>query len=254
MKTFLAIPAHLGSKRLKRKLLINIFGLPIIEHVRRRAILSNVFDEIFIITPDLKIKKIIESFGGKVILSKRKHNSGTSRVSEILAKLNCNKIVILFGDEILINPKILKNFTEIINKDKKSSVWNATSSKINKKELKENSIVKCFIDNEGYIKKLSRKVRNKEKKLNNYKILKSVGIFAYKKKALLKLRSIKSSRNEKIHKIEQIKVIENSLSLKSVSVNFNYPSINTKKELNICLNILKKNDLQKRILKKLLKL
>ena len=254
MKTFLAIPAHLGSKRLKKKLLINVFGLPILEHVRRRAVLSNVFDEIFIITPDIEIKKIIENFGGKVILSERKHNSGTSRVSEILAKLSCNKIVILFGDEILIDPKILKYFTKIINKDSKSSVWNATSNKINKKEIKENSIVKCFIDNDGYIKKLSRRVGSKDKKLNNYKILKSVGILAYKKKALLKLRSIKTSRNEKIHKIEQIKVIENSLSLKSVSVNFNYPSINTKKELNICLNILKKNDLQKRILQKLLKL
>ena len=252
----MAIPAHLGSKRLKKKLLINILGLPIIEHVRRRAYLSKAFDEIFIITPDLKIKKIIENFGGKVILSKKKHNSGTSRVSEILTKLKCERIVILFGDELLIDPKVLKNFTEIINKDKKSSVWNATSKKINKKEILESSIVKCFIDNNGYIKKLSRRVETKKRtnKINKYKILKSVGILAYKKIALLELSCIKSSKNEKSHKIEQIKIIENSFSLKSVPVNFNYPSINTKKELNTCLNILKKDKLQKRILEKLLKL
>ena len=57
MKTFLVIPAHLGSRRLNKKLLINIYGLPILEHVRRRAILSNSFDKIFIVTPNIQIKK-----------------------------------------------------------------------------------------------------------------------------------------------------------------------------------------------------
>ena len=70
MNTVLVIPAHLGSKRLKEKLLIKIKDLPIIEHVRRRAILSNSFKKIYIITSDMKIKKTIESYGGSVILSK----------------------------------------------------------------------------------------------------------------------------------------------------------------------------------------
>ncbi len=254
MKTFLAIPAHLGSRRLNKKLLINIRGLPILEHVRRRAILSNSFDEIFIVTPNIQIKKIIESYGGKVLLSKKKHNSGTSRVSEIIEKFKCNKLVILFGDEILIDPKVLKKFTNIINRDKISDVWNATSNKINKKEISEKSIVKCLINNQGYIKAFSRKDNFSLKNYKKFKILKSVGILAYKKNSLIKLRSIKSSVTEKIEKIEQIKVLENSFSLKSVSVNFNYPSVNNKKELKMCLNFLKKDNYQKRILNKILKL
>ena len=254
MKTFLAIPAHLGSRRLNKKLLINIRGLPIIEHVRRRAILSNSFDEIIIVTPNTQIKKIIENYGGKVILSKKKHNSGTSRVSEIIEKFKCHKLVILFGDEILIDPKVLKKFTNTINRDKISDVWNATSNKINKKELSENSIVKCLINNNGYIKAFSRRGNFSEKNFKKFKILKSVGILAYKKNSLLQLRSIKSSKAEKMKKIEQIKVLENSFSLKSVLVNFNYPSVNTKKELKTCLNFLKKDNYQKRILNKILKL
>lgn len=252
MKTFLAIPAHLGSKRLNKKLLINISGLPILEHVRRRAILSNSFDKIFIVTPNLKIKKIIETYGGNVILTKKKHNSGTSRVSEVIEKFKCNKIVILFGDEILIDPKVLKKFVKIINKDKKSDVWNATSSKIKKEEITENSIVKCFIDSHGYINALSRNMSPKYKDLKKYQVSKSVGILAYKKNSLLKLRSIKSSYFEKKDKIEQIKVIENSFTLKSVPVKFNYPSVNTRKELKICIENLKNNKLQKKILKECL--
>lgn len=254
MKTFLAIPAHLGSKRLKRKLLINIYGLPIIEHVRRRAILSNSFDKIFVITPDLELKKIVENFGGNVILSRRKHNSGTSRVSEIVKKFDCRKIVILFGDEILIDPRILMKFTRKINNDKKSDVWNATSNKITKKEKSQKSIVKCFIDKHNYIKKLSRKADFTFAKSENYKILKSVGILAYKKKTLINLQSIKSSKLEKLEKIEQIKIVENSFSLKSVPLNFNYPSVNTQKELKTCVNILKHNYLQRKILIRTLKL
>ena len=254
MKTFLVIPAHLGSKRLNKKLLINIHGLPILEHVRRRAILSNSFDKIFIVTPNIQIKKIIESYGGNVILSKRKHNSGTSRVSEIIKKFKCNKLVILFGDEILMDPKALKKFTNSVNRDKVSDVWNATSNKINKKEISEKSVVKCLINDHGYIKAFSREDNFAFGNFKKYKILKSVGILAYKKKSLLKLKSIKSSKLEKLEKIEQIKVLENSLSLKSVLVNFNYPAVNTKKELKICLNLLKKDNYQRRILYKILKL
>ena len=130
MKTILAIPAHLGSKRLKQKLLIKIEGLPIIEHVRRRAILSKSFSKIFVITPDLKIKKTIERYGGDVILSKKNHKSGTSRVSEVTKKISQSKIVILFGDEILIDPKLLAKFSKAVSKDMKSDAWNATSSNL----------------------------------------------------------------------------------------------------------------------------
>lgn len=254
MNPVLVIPAHLGSKRLKEKLLIKIKDLPIIEHVRRRAILSNSFKKIYIITSDMKIKKTIESYGGSVILSKKKHNSGTSRVSEITKKLRQSKIVILFGDELLIEPKLLAKFALKVRKDNKSDSWNATSFNLKKKELLQSSVVKCFVNKKGYITNLSRKIDLKKIDNLNFKILKSVGILAYKKSIINKLNFEKTSKVEKKTKIEQFKVIENSFLLKSVPINFDFPSVNIKKELDICINYLKKNKIQKKILDKTLNL
>ena len=200
----------------------------------------------------MKIKKTIESYGGSVILSK-KHNSGTSRVSEITKKLRQSKIVILFGDELLIEPKLLAKFALKVRKDNKSDSWNATSFNL-KKELLQSSVVKCFVNKKGYITNLSRKIDLKKIDTLNFKILKSVGILAYKKSIINKLNFKKTSKVEKKTKIEQFKVIENSFLLKSVPINFDFPSVNIKKELDICINYLNKNKIQKKILDKTLNL
>ena len=72
MKIILLIPAHLNSKRLKKKVLNKIDNFPLIEHVRRRALLANIFEEVIVVTPNLQIKKEIKKYGGKVLISKKK--------------------------------------------------------------------------------------------------------------------------------------------------------------------------------------
>ena len=250
MKFVLLIPAHLNSKRLKKKVLTKIDNLPLVEHVRRRALLANIFEEVFVVTPNLQIKKEIKKYGGKVLISRKKHLSGTSRVGEVLNKVKSSRIIILFADELLIDPTILRKFAKLIIKDKKSDVWNLTTDKIKKKELSMKSIVKCIVDKKNHILDFSRKIKNKSF-YKNFKIHKSIGILCYKKKVLLKLINITSSKNEKKKKIEQFKVIENGFSLKSINTSFNLPSVNTKKELDYCLQYLRSNYYQKKILKKI---
>ncbi len=250
MKFVLLIPAHLNSKRLKKKVLIKIENLPLIEHVRRRALLANIFEEVFVVTPNFQIIKEIKKYGGKVLISKKKHLSGTSRVGEVLNKVKGSRVIILFADELLIDPIVLRNFVRLIIKDKKSDVWNLTTNRIKKKELSMKSVVKCVVDKKNYIHDFTRKVK---KKLfyKNFKIHKSIGILCYKKKVLLKLIDIPSSQNEKLKKIEQFKVIENGFSLKSINTSFNLPSVNNKKELDYCLQYLRSNYYQKKMLKKI---
>ena len=72
MKSIAFIPARLESKRLPKKILKNLFGLPMIEHVRRRAVLSGVFYKVYVVTNNKTVKKIVESNGGNVLLTKKK--------------------------------------------------------------------------------------------------------------------------------------------------------------------------------------
>ena len=72
MKVVGIIPSHLNSVRFPKKILYKIKGLPMIEHVRRRALISKQFDEVVVCTCDLKIKKVINNYNGKVIMTSRK--------------------------------------------------------------------------------------------------------------------------------------------------------------------------------------
>ena len=81
-----------------------------IEHVRRRALISKQFDEVVVCTCDLKIKKVINNYNGKVIMTSRKHKNGTSRVTEAIKKIRASHIVIIQGDEPLIDPAYFKLF------------------------------------------------------------------------------------------------------------------------------------------------
>ena len=98
------IPCHLDSLRLKQKVIIDIHGLPMIEHVRRRVLLSKNVEQVFIATNDNLIKDLVESFGGKVIVTKENHNTGTSRVCEAIKNINCSHVVLVQGDEPLLVP------------------------------------------------------------------------------------------------------------------------------------------------------
>ena len=254
MKIVLIIPARLNSNRLKNKATIPILSLPMIEHVRRRAIISKTFKSIYIATPDKKIINLIKKYDGKIIITKKKHRSGTSRVGEAIKKISCSHVVVLFADEPLIEPEILKKFVMKIKKDKVSDIWNATTKIKISEELRNRSIVKCLVDKKNKILNLKRYINKKLEKQKSHKILKSVGIFCFKRKILLKLLNLKSSKSEKKEKIEQIKFIENNLLLSSVEVKTNFLSINNKKELNTCLHLFKRNYYQKRIYRKTVEL
>ncbi len=101
MKIIAVIPAHMASVRFPRKILFQFHGLPMIEHVRRRALLSKAFDDVFVATCDEEIASVIRSFGGKIIMTANTHNNGTSRVAEAVKDIECSHVVLLQGDEPL---------------------------------------------------------------------------------------------------------------------------------------------------------
>ncbi len=233
MKLSAIIPARISSKRLPRKVLKKINDIPMIEHVRRKAISSNMFQEVKIVTSDLKIKKM---YKGQAFLNKKKHFSGTSRATEIVNKIKGDVIVILFADELLISENQIKKYCTKIKKDKISECWNATAT-LNKKDLKSKDIVKCVVDKNNYIKEFSRR---KISPSSNKKILKSVGIISFKKNFLKKYSNLRQTINEKENKIEQYRILDNNYKIKSVFLEKVHNSINSINDFNNASKLLKK--------------
>lgn len=248
MKIVGIIPAHLKSVRFPKKIIFKIKGFPMIEHVRRRALLCNNLNKnIFIATCDITIKKIVEFFGGKVIMTSKKHKNGTSRVIEAIKKVNCTHIIILQGDEPLLDPSYIERMIHDMKKSHKNiDAWN-TIAKIKKKsELKNNSFVKCTINRNGIIQNLFRNFK-KDKIRTEKNIYKIMGLIGFRKDSLNKINNLKPSKKEKKLSIEQLRIIENNMKLKSIIVKVPLPSINEKKDLKQVNKMLNNDNKQKKI-------
>jgi len=116
MNIIAVIPAHLASVRFPNKVLHNFYGLPMIEHVRRRALLSTVIKEVYVATCDTQIAETIKQFGGKVLLTSNNHKNGTTRVAEAIKDIDCSHVILLQGDEPLLLPRHIDKVALEINK------------------------------------------------------------------------------------------------------------------------------------------
>ncbi len=232
------IPCHLDSIRLKRKVLLDLQGLPMLEHVRRRALKSKFLKDVFIATGDKEIISIMKNFGSKIIVTKKKHNNGTTRVAEAINKIKSSHVILIQGDEPLLNPNYIDKLYQCILNDSKTDSWNLTAP-LTKNELNVNNIVKCEIDS-GLIISLFRKTNFFKQ---NYR--KILGIIAYRSSVLEKLVQIKPSPSELKLCIEQLRIIENNFILKSVKVHKTLQSINVKSDVSKVKQLLKKNKITK---------
>lgn len=245
MSSAVFIPCHLKSIRFPNKVLTKILNLEMIEHVRRRALLSNIKD-VHVITNSLKISSLITKNNGSAILTKKKHMDGSSRVNEISSKLDYQKIILLQGDEPLINPSYLTklNKTKINIKD---TVLNL-ASKCNKEEISNQNIVKCSVNSKMYVEKLFRdpiEITDKELPFI-YKIL---GTILYPKIILSHINKAPPylTKIEKKKSIEQIKILKKGYKLKIVLVSKSTQSINLKSDKKIVIQEIKNSKLQSRI-------
>ena len=250
-KIIAIIPCHLASVRFPNKILLDLYGLPMVEHVRRRALLSKRLNKVYIACSDPKIINKLREFKANIVKTKKKHLNGTSRVGEAIQNINCTHLILLQGDEPLLLPNYLNKLYDKIEKYPEIDAWNLTAPITSNKQFKDESIVKCSINYNNEIKSLYRKSdkNNIKKNTNHRKIL---GIIAFKKNFLNKIISLGESDNEKKFLIEQFRIIDNNFKLKSIKVPISLPSINLKSDEIKVKNYLKKNKNQKKILKSIL--
>ena len=139
MKITAVIPAHLASIRFPRKILFPFYELPMIEHVRRRALLSQAIDKIYVATCDKEIVDVVKGHGGDVIMTDNSHPNGTSRVAEAISKIDCTHVILLQGDEPLLLPRHVDAMANAILGNPEGDAWNATGPVESPDELDRHS-------------------------------------------------------------------------------------------------------------------
>lgn len=224
MKVVGIIPARYESSRFPGKPLAIIKNKPMIQHVFEQAKKADQLDEVIVATDDSRIEKVVHNFGGKVLMTKASHTSGTERCAEIHKKLK-NKgelfdvIINIQGDEPFIDPNQINLVASCFNE---GTVQIATLSKNinNEKELFNPNVVKIISDVEGNAIYFSRQTipfimgQKTEKWIQFSKHYKHIGIYGYLASVLEKIVNLPPSYLEESENLEQLRWIENGYSIK----------------------------------------
>jgi 3-deoxy-manno-octulosonate cytidylyltransferase (CMP-KDO synthetase) len=251
LKTVAIIPAHLASERFERKILFPFLGFPMIEHVRRRALLSGKINDVYIATCDNEIAEVVKSYGGNVIMTGDHHINGTTRIAEAAHQIEASHIILLQGDEPLLLPSFVDMMAGAIIEAPECDAWNGTGPIYASEELDRHSFVKCAVNQQDQIMYCFRRSPSYAKFEEQQKYIRKIlGIIAYRKAFLEHLVTLPQSQTEFYESIEQMRIIENGYSFQSVTLGESLPSVNEPHEADIVLDYIRTNDVQRDLIKK----
>jgi len=231
MKTVVVIPARLESTRLPNKVILDIGGKPLIQRVFEQVKKSKKVSDIFIATDSEKIIKIVESFGGKAILTSSKHQSGTDRIAEAVQNLETDFIINVQGDEPLISPNLIDSLISVLENDDEVSFVSAMRKIDNLEDLDNPNCVKVITDfsqNAIYFSR-SKIPFSRDNDFQNY--FQHIGIYGYKKDFLLKYSQLPQTVLEQTEKLEQLRAIENGFKIRMVETEYKSIGVDTLADL-----------------------
>jgi len=232
--TAIIIPTRLGAKRFPNKPLAKINNVPMIIHVLNRAKESKV-GEVFVATPDDKILQIVKKNGGKAILTRADHQSGSDRVHEAYIKKLKNKvdlIINLQGDMPNIKPNSITKLEKLMRKND-CDIGTLASFITNDDEIHDANVVKVQVgqelENDSFLD--AKDFFRTKKNLKNEKIYHHIGIYAFTIVALTKYVKLSRSKFEIKRHLEQMRAMENNLVVK-VGLSDSTPlGVDTKEDL-----------------------
>ena len=243
-KTAIIIPSRLNALRFPNKPLELINNKEMILHVYDAAVKSKA-GEVYVATPDEKIIDVVKKSGGKVIKTHGNHETGTDRIFEVFKKtLNeePNVIINLQGDMPNIEPSTISNLVSYMFKNKWEIATWASNFK-SKSELDNPNIVKVAVK-----EKLSNDIFSnaidffRESSNITTNLYHHIGIYAFTNKALVRYVSLKRSKLELNRKLEQLRALENNMTI-HVGYSESSPlSVDTKEDLIEIKNLMKKNE------------
>src|SRR4030095_13263871 len=230
MNIVAVIPARYAATRFPGKLMQLLGNKTIIRHVYDNTLATGLFNDVFVVTDSDILYKEITTNGGKAIMSKKKHESGSDRIAEAVAEMNVDVIVNVQGDEPFIKKEPLEKLVHLFDDD---SVQVASlMRKISKDDAGNPNNVKVVTDKSGYALYFSRSVipyQKDEKKSAGYFL--HLGVYAYKKDVLMNFTKWPQSSLEKIEKLEQLRYLENGIKIKMAETDYNNISIDTPEDL-----------------------
>jgi len=234
MKIIAVIPARYASTRFPAKLMQDLGGKTVITRTYEAAVKTNLFDDVFVVTDSELIYNEIISVGGKAIRSNKEHESGSDRIAEAVENLAVDIVVNVQGDEPFINKEPLAAVLEVFRNDAKQEIDLASLMReITDWEVIENpNNVKVIVDQNGLALYFSRAVIPYPREKNvGVRYFQHIGIYAFRKQALLDFYKLPVKSLEASEKLEQLRYLEYGKKIKMVETTHVGIGIDTPEDL-----------------------
>jgi 3-deoxy-manno-octulosonate cytidylyltransferase (CMP-KDO synthetase) len=240
MKICAFIPARYAATRFPAKLMQPLVDKSVIRHTYDNTVATGLFSDVFVVTDSTIIFDEITNNGGKAIMSIRSHESGSDRIAEAIADLDIDVVVNVQGDEPFVKKEPLQKLLEVF-KDPAQNVRVASLMQVltSQQNIDDPNNVKVAIDKNSNALFFSRSVipypRSTESPITYYE---HIGVYAFKKEALLAFTNWEMTPLEAAEKIECLRYLENGVAIKMVTTNYMGVEIDTPEDLEKAAKLL----------------
>lgn len=240
MKALGIIPARYGSTRFPGKPLALLAGKPMVQWVYERAAQAELLSEVLVATDDQRIFDAVKKFGGRVVMTRSDHPSGSDRIAEVAATSDAEIIVNIQGDEPLIEPAAIDLGVKILLDDPAAQVGTFVRPLRDAADLRNPNIVKVVLAQDNTALYFSRSAipfcrgaRSDAEWLQQHTYFKHIGLYIFRRDMLLQFVQWPPSVLERVESLEQLRLLEHGVKIHVAVTAYEARSVDTEEDLVI---------------------
>jgi len=229
------IPARYHSTRLHGKPLAQIAGRPMIEHVYRRASGAAQVAEVIVATDSERVADAVRAFGGRVEMTSATHRSGSDRVAEVAARIDASIVVNVQGDEPLVAPAAIDQVIAPLLADPSIAIATLARRIEREADYTDSAVVKVVVGVGGRALYFSRSpiphVRGSAAPVAGAVVRKHIGLYVYRRQALLAFSRLDPTPLERAESLEQLRALEHGMRIMVVDTDYDSIGVDTPEDL-----------------------
>jgi 3-deoxy-manno-octulosonate cytidylyltransferase (CMP-KDO synthetase) len=216
--TVVVIPARYESTRFPGKPLAIIAGRPMIEHVYRRAAAARQVDRVIVATDDARIAEAVAAFGGEAVMTRRDHPTGTDRLAEVAATLDCDIVINVQGDEPLVAPSMIERAIQPFATDRSIVMTSLRTRLTSRAEYLDPNVVKVVVDSRDVALYFSRSPIPCDRDAGPdapppAAAWRHIGLYGYRRDFLGVFTRLPATPLERTERLEQLRALEHGFRI-----------------------------------------
>ena len=243
------IPARMASSRYPGKPLASILGLPMVEHVRRRAQLAEGVDLVVVATCDGSIKATVEANGGQAVMTKDTHERCTDRVEEAMQSLQGDIVVMVQGDEPLLVPEAISQVAQPLLDNPDLQVVNLLSPLESVEDYNNRNIVKAVCDRNGNIMFLTRAAIPCFRQQIEVPVFRQTGIMAFRAAFLPIYSALPETALEQAESVDMLRILEHGIRIAGIVTHYSTNGVDQPGDVAVIESILQTDPVQNALFK-----